>query len=317
MTDFHVRAYRAEDAAAVAELINLLSEVGGGHAGHVAAEIEELVDNEVRDPATDTRIVTDGDGRLAGVAFVPLPPEGGDRLELVGGVHPDRRGAGLGRELLAWQLDRAAARHAEVAPDALWHGQVMAGDADTSAARLFERFGFAVARFFLEMTAPAASAPAASIADGVRIAPYEPARERDVHTVHTAAFRELWGYQQRTFESWAPLTVRSEAFLPRLSRLALAGDEIAGYVLSYASDVPGRLYVGHVGTAGSWRRQGIATGLLAEVLGEAGKAGYTHAALDTDADNATGAAGIYAKVGFSIDQRVIAYRRAVGDRSAP
>ncbi len=311
MTDFQVRAYRPEDAAAVAELINLLSEAGGGHSGYVAAEIAGLVDNEVRDPATDTRIVTDADGRLAAVAMVPLPPEGGDRLELVGGVHPDRRGRGLGRELLAWQLDRSAARHAEVAPDATWHGQVMAGDADTSAARLFARFGFTVARYFLEMTAPTTPAPVAAVTAGVRIAPFDQSRERDVHAVHTAAFRELWGYQQRTFDAWAPLTLRSEAFLPGLSRLALAGDEIAGYVLAYASDVPGRLYIGHVGTADAWRRQGIATALLAEVLGAAGDAGYTHAALDTDADNPTGAAGIYAKAGFGIDQRLIAYRRTV------
>jgi mycothiol synthase len=311
VTDFEVRAYRGGDAAAVVELINLLSEVSGGRGGHVAAEIEEVVNNEVRDPQEDTRIVTDADGRIVAVGMVPLPPEGGDRLELIGGVHPDRRGAGLGRELLAWQLERAAARRAEVAPDAPWQAQVIAGDADVTAARLFERFGFAAARYFLDMTAPTTPAPVAPLADGVRIAPYDQARERALHAVHTAAFRELWGYQERTFESWAPLTVRSEAFLPALSRFALAGDALAGYVLSYASDVPGRLYVGHVGTAVDWRRKGIASALLAEVLGEAGRAGYTHAALDTDAENPTGAAGIYAKVGFVVERRVVAYRRAV------
>jgi ribosomal protein S18 acetylase RimI-like enzyme len=128
--------------------------------------------------------------------------------------------------------------------------------------------------------------------------------------VHTAAFRELWGYQERAFESWAPLTVHSAAFLPQLSRLALAGDVIAGYVLSYASDVPGRLYVGHVGTAASWRRKGVASALLAEVLA-GGRAGYSHASLDTDAENPAGAAGVYAGVGFVIEQRVVAYRRTL------
>ena len=44
---------------------------------------------------------------------------------------------------------------------------------------------------------------------------------------------------------------------------------------------------------------------------EAGRAGYTHAALDTDADNPTGAAGIYAKVGFVAEQRVVAFRKPV------
>ncbi|MEU0555571.1 GNAT family N-acetyltransferase [Dactylosporangium sp. NPDC006015] len=311
MTDFSVRPYAADDAAAVAELINLLSEAGGGHAGHVAAEIEDCVDNEVRDAALDTRVVTDGAGRLVAVALVPLPPEGGDRLELIGGVHPDRRGAGLGRELLAWQLERAAARHAELAPDAPWQAQVIAGDGDPSPTRLYERFGFTPSRYFLEMSAPTSEAPAVSPPPGVELAPYDAARDHELHAVHTAAFRDLWGYQERTFDAWAPLTVRSEAFLPELSRFALAGDEIAGYVLAYSSETPGRIYIGQVGTAVSWRRKGVAGALLAGVLGDAGRAGHTTAGLDTDADNPTGAAGVYAKVGFVVDQRVVAFRRPV------
>jgi mycothiol synthase len=311
MKDLHARTYRPGDATAVADLINVVSQAGGGHGGHIAAEIADVMNNEVHDPATDTLVITDAEGRLAAVALVPLPPAGGHRVELIGGVHPDRRGTGIGRELLTWQLDRAAVRHAEVAPDAEWLADVVAGAADTSAIRLYERFGFTVARYFLEMTAPTTPTPVATPAEGVRIGPYHHDQEREVHAVHTAAFRDLWGFQDRSFESWAALTVRSETFMPDLSRVALAGDTIVGYVLPYDNGVPGRVYIGQVGTAGSWRGRGVASALLADVLGAAGRAGYTHAALDTDADNPTGAAGIYAKVGFVIAQRVVAYRKPV------
>lgn len=310
MTELHPRPYRADDAAAVADLINVVSEAGGWHGGHIAAEIDDLVANEVKDVATDTRLVVDGQGRLVAVGFAPLPPEGGDRVELIGGVHPDRRGAGLGRELLAWQLDRAAARRAEIAPDTPWLGQVAVGVGDTSAIRLFERFGFTVARHFLEMTAPTTPPPAAVPVEGVRTGPYDKDQDHELYAVHMAAFGELWGHQDRSFEAWAAQTVGAETFLPGLARVARAGDAIVGYLLPY-DRTPGRFYVGQIGTAASWRRRGVGSLLLAEALAAAGPAGYTHAGLDADADNPTGAAGVYEKVGFVRDQHVVLYHKPV------
>jgi GNAT superfamily N-acetyltransferase len=311
MTDLQTRPYQTSDAAAVADLINTISRAGGWQTGYVAAEIEDAVHDEVRDPAADTRIITDAEGRLVAAALVPLPPEGGDRVELIGGVHPDRRGEGIGRELLAWQLERAAARRAEIAPDAQWLAQVAAGTADASALRLCERLGFTIARYFLQMTAPTDPPPVAPLADGLRITGPSQEQERRLYAAHTAAFADLWGFQARPFESWAALTVRSEAFRPELSRLALAGDEIAGYVLAYEDAVPGRVYLGQLGTAAAWRRRGVASALLADVLSAAAGAGYTRAALDTDAASPTGAVGVYERAGFAVDQSIAVYRRPV------
>lgn len=311
MTDRDARPYRGDDAAAVADLINVVAEVGGWHRGHIAAEIDEVVNSEVKDPATDTRVIIDADGRVLAAGLVPLPPAGGDQIELNGGVHPTARGAGIGRELLGWQLERAAALHSEVAPDTPWRATVASGVGDLSAIRLYERLGFTVARYFVEMSAPTTAPPLIGAPEDVRITPYGHDQDRAVHAVHMAAFRDQWGHQDRDFESWAALTVRSEAFRPQLSRLAFAGDTIVGYVLGYDNDVPGRFYLGQVGTAAVWRGRGVATSLLAEVLAAAGQAGYTHAALDTDADNPTGAAGIYAKVGFVTDQHIVVYHQTV------
>jgi mycothiol synthase len=308
MTD---RAYRAGDAAAVAALINLVAEAGGGPGGFAAAEIDEMVRHEVRDPATDTRVITDADGRLVAVALVPVPPAGGRRIELVGAVHPDRRGAGIGRDLLAWQLERAAVRRTEIAPEGEWLGQVAAGVDDTSAIGLYERFGFTVERYFLAMTAPTLSSPVVSPPAGVRLAQYQEDQERHVYAVHSAAFRDLWGFQERGLDAWAAQTVRSETFRPELTRVALAGGAIVGYVLAYEHALPSRVYLGQVGTAGDWRRRGVASALLADVLGAAGRAGYTHASLDTDAANPTGAAGVYGKVGFAVDHHIVAYTKAI------
>jgi ribosomal protein S18 acetylase RimI-like enzyme len=310
MKDLHESAYRAEDAAAVADLLNLAGEAGGGHSGFVATEVDDTVRSVIKDTAADTRLVTDAQGLVA-VALVLLPPVGGFRVSLVGAVHPDRHGEGLGRELLAWQLDRAAARHAEVAPDAPWSAQVVSGAADTSTARLSERFGFTVARYFLAMNAPTTPAPVATPSEDVLITPYDRDQEHEVYALHSLAFRDVWGYQERGFEVWAAVTVRSGAFRADLSRVAVVDDTIVGYLLAYEDGTPGRVYIGQIGTSSAWRRRGIATSLLADAMGAAGQAGYTRAALDTDADSPTGAPGVYRQVGFVIDRRVVAYHKPV------
>ncbi|MFE0463151.1 GNAT family N-acetyltransferase [Kitasatospora sp. NPDC058965] len=308
MDEFLARPYRLEDAAPVAELLNTVSAAAGGHLELPAAAIENVVRTEVADPSRDTRVITDAQGRVLAVGLVRLPPGGGFRVGLEGGVHPDRRGLGLGRALLAWQLDRAAELHAGAAPGTPWLAEVDTGVRDAAAVRLYERLGFAVERFFLEMIAPVPAPAAAPPVVGLRIVPYGPDRERALHAAHRAAFGGSWGYQERTFESWAGLTVRSATFLPELARLALAGDEIVGYVLPYA-DAPRALYLGQVGTAAPWRRRGVAGALIADVLGAAGRSGYTEAALETDADNAAGASGVYEKAGFAVRHRVVVYRK--------
>ncbi|MFE9429099.1 GNAT family N-acetyltransferase [Kitasatospora sp. NPDC006697] len=310
MNDFHARAYRPEDAAAVADLLNAISRASGGQLELPAAAIENVVRTEVKDPARDTRLITDAEGRLLAAALVRLPPEDGFRVSLEGGVHPDRRGLGIGRELLAWQLDRAAERHTEAAPEGEWLAEVDTGVPDTAAIRLYERLGFTVERFFLEMAAPTPSPSAAPPVEDLQIVRYTPDRERELHAAHTAAFRSAWSHQERMFDSWAAMTVRSKTFLPELARLALADDKVVGYVLPYA-DAPQALYIGQVGTTMSWRRHGVAGALLADVLGAAGRSGYTTAALETDADSTTGASSVYEKAGFVIKHRIVVYRKPV------
>jgi hypothetical protein len=52
-------------------------------------------------------------GALIAAGFTTTPPEGGFKLYLTGGVHPDRRGRGLGRRILRRHLDRAVQIHRE------------------------------------------------------------------------------------------------------------------------------------------------------------------------------------------------------------
>jgi mycothiol synthase len=300
------RAYEEADAAAVAELWNLTTEHAGGHPGASAAEFAEQLAAMVRDFGSDTRLVFDAGGDLVAWATVATPPEGGTHVDCGGGVHPKWRRRGTGRDLVRWQLSRAAAIHQSVAPEREWDAQfdIMAGDAD--AVRLFERFGLTPVRYWFDMVAPAGPVAAAA-PDGLRIEVYDAGLEREVHAVHAGVFAGHWGYQYREFDVWAPMTIRSAQFRPDLSVLALDGDEIVGYVLSYADADPERIYIGQVGVHSRWRRRGVAGGLLSRVLGTIGEAGFRRAGLAVDADSPVGAVGVYERVGFTVESRAVTY----------
>jgi mycothiol synthase len=301
------RAYAVTDAAAVTRLFNLAEESAGGHPGVTDDETTAMFETLARDPDADTRVVTTPDGTLVAVALVPTPPAGGFRVDLIGAVHPDWRGRGLGRELLRWQLDRAERIHGLVAPEAHWEAHAGVLLEDESTIRLFQRFGMTPQRYWFDMVAPTEGVPDVAPPDGLRVVTYSSDLEKEVYEAHMEAFLDHWGYQRRDFAEWLALSVRTETFAPELSRVAFDGDQIAGYVLSYHDAVDGWLYIGQVGTRRPWRRRGLAAALLAEVLGEAGKAGKSKVLLGVDADSPTGAVGVYERVGFQVDSRAVTY----------
>jgi mycothiol synthase len=301
------RGYEAADAAAVAELWNRVAAHAGGHPGESADTVAEYVAASVRDPGTDSRLVFADGGELVAAAIVATPPAGGTHVDLGGGVHPKWRRQGLGRELLSWQLARAAEIHRAVAPDQPWDVHVDGMLEDEDEARLVRRFGLTPARYWFDMVAPTSAVVDGQLPDELRVETYRTEREAALHAVHMEVFAGHWGFQHRELAIWAPMTIRGEDFLPDLSVLAFDGDEIVGYVLSYRDPDPDRIYLGQVGVRRDWRRRGVAGGLLTRVLRLAGEAGRRQAYLAVDADSPVGAVGLYERAGFTIESRAITY----------
>jgi ribosomal protein S18 acetylase RimI-like enzyme len=301
------RTYLPSDAPALCELANRIDEHGGGHGRWTPDTMRSVVDAKIGEPGSDTRLVFAPDGALVASALVPTPPGGGFRVNLPGGVHPRWRSRGLGRELLGWQLARAAEIHRAVAPGARWevHADSMLGDED--ALRLYRRFGLTAGRYWIDMAAATATAPALAVPDGLRLVAYAPAYEQALHAVHTEVFEEHWGYQRRELAEWVKVSVGLDIFRPDLSAVALDGASIAGYLLCYDDADPGRLYLGQLGVRRSWRRRGVAGALLAHALRAAGEAGKPRAGLEVDAANPTGAVGLYERVGFTVETRAVTY----------
>jgi mycothiol synthase len=311
MRQLTIRTYLESDAGAIADLMNTIDAKHGAEAGWTGGELRSFIKAWVRDPETDSRLVVTSDGELAAVGFVSPPPEGGQRADMLGGVHPAYQARGLGRELLAWQYEQVRQLHADIASDAQWHVETGASVDDKAAIRLFERFGFGPSRYFFEMVASLnGQRHEVALPDGLVAVPYTPELAKPLYEAHMEAFSDHWGYQRRPFEKWVIGTVESEEFRPDLTRIAFDSDEIAGYVLAY-DNVEGREYIGQVGTRRPWRKRGLASALMSASLGAAVADGKSSASLGVDADSPTGAVGVYERLGFEVKHKFVSYRGAV------
>ncbi|WP_410788977.1 GNAT family N-acetyltransferase [Kribbella sp. C-35] len=256
------------------------------------------------------------DGRMIGYGMAHVAPSvvDVDRVHVGGTIHPEWRRRGLGTTLMHWLIQRAGELHAATHPD--FPGQVGVGAAsnNVSATSLLESLGFKAERFFFDMRRPLDQpVPEAAIADGLRLTSYDPAYEEALRLAHFEAFSDHWGWTPPTPELWRSRNVGSRAFRGGQSYLVLDGETVAAYVNGYEweadTEVTGirELYIGQVGTRRAYRGRGLARGTIAKVLAEAAQAGYQRAALGVDADNPTGALGLYENLGFTTHNQFTSY----------
>ncbi len=314
---YAIRAGTLEDVAAVVALRNV-------HARQYVPDDD--FDERVQrlkwtlpyvDVATDTRVVTGPAGEVVGFEqYFCEPPHVIMRGN--GCVHPGHVGRGIGSALLAWHAARAESdvkRAPEGVAVVLRQIQIAA---DAVGIRLVEERGYAWARYFLEMR----GALTGTVAEpewpaGVRV------REHVVGVDDEAAYEVVhetgedhWGIPPRPFEPgladfrhW----LKTDEDVRGLFVLAVAGEEIAGFLYAYPSH-GGRTdtgYLAALGVARRWRHQGVGRALLLHVMGVMRARGKREAALHCDAANLTGATRIYTRVGMRETRRYAVYEKVL------
>jgi mycothiol synthase len=218
----------------------------------------------------------------------------GSAVRLPGGVLPEARGTGIGRRLLAWQIEAArSVRAAESVP--ISARQPVTADA---TAALLARFGFRPERAFLHLRRPASPVARSPLPAGLRMVPFDATYDEPLRRAKNRAFEDHWRSRPESPEAWARHQLGP--WLRRdLSRLALAEDGvIAGFVVGWDEGPADELYVALVGTDPAWRGRGIARALLTHVLAASAAAGRPVAILDVDGESPTSADRLYASIGF-------------------
>jgi mycothiol synthase len=296
----------AGDTAAAASLLDAAEELDDTGEHWSPEDLSEWWVEDFLDLSRDGLAVRTADGELVAWATVLALPTFRDafRIMLEARVHPARRGQGIGRALLGWQLQRGREVHAERQPE---YPAVLSVEAYTSMPALeglVRRAGLTPERWYFVMERPLTELPEVPDVDGVQLVPFDRARDEEVRRAHNASFTQHHGSAERDRTTWETLFTGQRAFRPDLSTLALADGAVVGYVLTYVgeADTAARGYeqadLGQIGVLPSARGRGIARATIAAALRAAADRGCRTAALSVDSENVTGALALYENLGF-------------------
>lgn len=315
------RAWRgADDVTAIAALANAANRADG---------VEEHVDPEglmnrfryddQHFTAARDVVLVEHDGALVayGWTFWIDTTDGLREHRTNGFVHPDWRKRGIGWRLqdrLELMARQALAEHPTDKPTffGTW-----ADEPRTDKRRLLASRGFSEVRWFFEMrrdlSQPIEVPP---LPEGLEVRPIGADRDsqRRLFDADAEAFRDHWGGFAATdarFEEW----LTEPNLDPSLFVVAWDDDQIAGASVNAINQAENKAFGWRHGWLESvfvrrpWRRRGLAAAIVARSLVVLREAGMDEGWLGVDADNPTGALGVYERAGFTVARRSSAYRR--------
>ena len=135
---------------------------------------------------------------------------------------------------------------------------------------------------------------------GLTLRPYAPSDEDALRAQLNEAFGDDPVWHTVTPSSFREFYLRARGFDPALWLLAWDGPELAGSALGYP-ERGGDVTLGWIGTLSvrrDWRRRGLGAALLRSAFQTLYDRGLSRIGLGVDADNPTGALGLYERVGM-------------------
>ena len=275
--------------------------------------------SEQFDPVRDVSVV---ERNGVPVAFAQRdwvdPTDGVREYRSRGWVVPEARRQGIGTMLFERsqaRLRALAAAHVLDRPKVLGTFTV---ETNAGAVALARRSGYEPVRWFADMERSLRGElpEAPPLPDGIEVRPVTAEHARQIWEADLDAFRDHWGgwdASEASFRRW----LDSPEFQPDLMVVAWDGDEVAGAVLNAIDAEENAALGSHRGwldsvfTRRAWRRRGLARALIVRSLHLLRERGMEMAVLGVDADNPSGAFGLYEAVGFAPTERMIAWRRPI------
>jgi mycothiol synthase len=232
-----------------------------------------------------------------------------------GAVLPAWRGRGIGRAVLRESMRLAAdVANGQNTPRQRAFGSISHDGQPTDEA-LLRSEGFLAVRYGFDMTRPTLDdVPDVPLPEGLEVREVTRADAPVVFAADIEAFRDHWGGfddSPAELQRW----LDSPEFDPSLWIVAFDGNEVAGAVINavYPEENAAlgkqRGWLDSVFTRRPWRRRGLARALIARSLVKLREHGLTSAVLGVDAENPSGALGLYESVGFVVEHRSTSWRK--------
>jgi mycothiol synthase len=293
---YSARPATFDDIERVAELQERCDEaLGAPYPQRPVAFLQWLWALPFMDLERDTLLIDDGERTVAS-AVATRDPHAGGPLRWGGRVHPQHTGRGLGRALVGWADELASA----LAPTGRL--DVMSGTPalDRRAHRLLAGAGYAHVRNGWDMGAPLSGREVAGDPPaGVTFRRFEPGRdERTFWEVAESAFADHWGWTPSPYETWRAEWYEDPRWEPARVLLADVDGETVGEC-AWVEEERGA-YVASLGVLEHHRGGGIGTGLLRRAIADMAQSGFRDVELSVDAENATGAVGLYERAGLTV-----------------
>lgn len=274
---FSARAATTADAKAISLI-----------AGNAVDEVEATLERPGLDASVDTLVVLEPAGEVVAWTYVR-----GRRSQV--DVGPAHRGLGLGGSLLDW----AEARAVEI--DGEWLAQTV-DDEDQAGTALLQARGYEVLATNWMLGMPA-TAVVPELPAGYTIRPFTDEDRAAAHLVIQDAFDE-WQPRRWEYEEWARMSVERSTFVPGISPVILAGDELVGVAICLELPGTDEGLVEQLAVHRDHRGKGLARALLAFASSRCGRPNLT---LWTHSD--TGALAMYERLGMSVSRSTTVFRR--------
>jgi GNAT superfamily N-acetyltransferase len=257
------------------------------------------------DLASDAWVATDAGGAVVGYAQAARSEPG--LVDSWGVVDPGHRGRGIGSALIDRIEERAPALVSDPSSLRLHHS---VNAADAAIASILETRGFRPAHHFWHMQIDLDdSFVAAAPPDLLEIGAVDVSRELPaVHAILDEAFVDDLSHHPQPFDPWVQEETSSPDYDPSLWLMARDGAAPAGVLTGSATGDRG--WVDYLAVLAPYRGRGVGSALLRRAFAMFAERGLGRALVSVDAQNPTGATGVYERVGMRIVKRWDLWERA-------